>query len=129
MIYNLSKFISDGTPITPITNGVNSSSPQEGVLLLQTGGQDPSRGLKVDFVAQFLAKFSDQTISYEQIHIIDDFLKNRFDVTLPEVTINSITYPEITVAQIIPLAVPGYVGADINGLTQWSVNYQISLKE
>ena len=126
MIFNLSKYVSDGTGIVPWTNGIDPTLDNQGLQLIQTGGQDKSRGLKVDRTVQFISAEVSRVKAYQTITTVYEFLKNRFIVALPEVTVDSIVYPAVRVAQFIPIQEPGYIGTDENGLHQWSVNIQVT---
>jgi len=128
MIYNLSEYVKLNSVITPITNGFDPESKSESVMLQLTGGEDRSRGLKVDDTVQFISKSKDKVTTYELIQIVYNLLKNRFGIDLPEVTVNSIVYPAVKVWQFIPLQNPGYIGTDDNGLHQWSVNFQVTIR-
>jgi len=129
MTYNLSKYVSNNSSIVPVTNGENPESTGDRVVLNGSGGDDRSRGLKVDNTVQFVSKANDSVTSKELIEEVHSLLKNRFDIVLPEITVKGTTYPAVIASSILPLQIPGYLGTDNNGLHMWSVNYQITTKE
>lgn len=129
MIFNLSEYVRLNTAYTPITNGLDPETTGDALLLIGSGGEDLSRGLIVEDTVQFISRFADRIEAYLAINSVNNLLKNRFSIELPQVIVDSVTYPAITVAQITPLQRPGYVGADSSGLHQWSVNYKVITRE
>lgn len=124
MIYNLSEYISANTSFVPVTNGIIDES--EGIFLTLTSGTDESRGIKKDFLVQIMAAYPTSVEAFQNLSTIYDLLVNRFVITLPEVTVNSVTYDAVDIAQILPMQSPGYLGSNENGLHMWSVNMQIT---
>ena len=133
MIYNLSKYISNNSSIIPVTNGRDPNITGDQVFLIETGGGDSSRGLKVDTTVQIIGRSDDRVYARSLTLDVFDLLNNRFDITLPAVTVNSkggsVVHPAVKVAQMIPLQRPGYIGTDNNGLHEYSVNFQITTQE
>lgn len=123
MIYNLAQLLKDNTSLTIFVNGYDDDT--RGVAVNQTGGEESFMSIKNDFTVQFMSRADTRVAAYEDIMTVYNYLKNRFIVVLPEVTINEITYPSITVYGFVPIQIPGYVGTDENRLHMWSVNIQI----
>ena len=127
MIYNLSKFITDETSITPITNGNDASVTSDSVLLIQTGGEYRPVIKTQYFTAQVLALFHSRVESFANITEIYNALNDRYGIDLPEVIVGSVTFPEVHTSKIVALQTPGYIGTDDNGRHMWSVNFMITV--
>lgn len=126
MLYNLSKYISENTSYIPATGGLEQDSSSN-LVLLQTGGSEDHRIGTKRYSVQFLSRAKSKPEAYKIISAIYSLLSNRFNIVLPEVTVDAIVYPSLTTASILSLQIPGYVGTDANGLHEWSVNFSIIL--
>ena len=127
MIYNLGAYLVTQLPaIDFVINGWIKSSPANSVMLRQTGGDVIHHYDRSDYAVQFLSRAESSVAAKEQIDAVYNLLKNKLGILLPAKTVNAIVYPEVQTYRIVPMQVPGYIGADNANLEMWSVNFIVT---
>lgn len=129
MIYNLAAFIeSKISGIVLMYDDLTSASPAEGTLIRDTGGT-PSHYLpREDRTVQCVSQFFDKRSGKSVLESIYSLLRAQFHITLPEVTLDGVTYPAIVAWRILPMQTPTYLGVDENGKALHSVNFIVTIK-
>ncbi len=128
MIYNLWEYLKTTFPsYSFIVDGWEGTDPTESVLIKQTGGDVAHWFDRIDPTVQVLVRSNSKVTAKQTADAIFDELRNRFGLILPAVTVGSITYPELTTAQISPIQNPGYIGTDENKNHMYSVNFIITI--
>lgn len=129
MIENLIKYLQTEIPAqTFILNNVNTSTPDNCIMVRQTGGTLTHWYDRQDFTVQFLGRNKDGHLGFIEINEVYNLLKNRIGLSLPEVTVGAITFPEVKTAQISPIQPPGGIGADHEGRYMYSFNITVTTK-
>lgn len=132
MIYNLGEYVITQLPsIDFVINGWAKNSPGESVMLRQTGGDVQHDIDRSDPVVQFLSRAGSSIVAKKQIDDVYELLKNKLGVLLPaktidEGTIREVVYPAIKTYRIVPIQVPGYIGADNANHEMWSCNFIVT---
>jgi hypothetical protein len=125
MIFNLIQYIRTAFPaLTIISIGEDNSG--NGTRITETGGEVAHDVDRKDHAIQFVTKNKDIVKAKQESESIFEYIKNVFNLTLPAVTVNAIIYSEIRLYRIVPIQSPGYIGADINGLHEYSFNVTIT---
>ncbi len=128
MIYNLTNYLKTQlTTYTFIANGWRKDSPDESIIVNDDGGIPDHYDFKMDLTVQILARSRDSVTSRKYATDVYDLLLNRFGLTLPEVTIDLVTYPAVNTAQISPIQRPAFIGMDDEGRALYSFNIQITV--
>lgn len=126
MIYNLAQYLITNFPAYDFTvNGFQHDSPVNCINIRSTGGDLDHWYDRTEATAQILVRAHDNVIGKEQVDEVFNLMKNRFGLLLPEVIVNSVTYPEVQTAQISPIQIPESLGADDEGRFLWVFNLQI----
>ena len=81
---------------------------------------------RTDWAVQIISRANNVTDSKTQIDAVYDLLKNKFGLALPVVTVDGVVYPEVKAWQIVPIQVPGYLGANKENLEMFSFNLTIT---
>jgi len=127
MIYNLGAYLVAQLPaIEFAVNGWTKASPVNSVMVRQTGGDVVHHYDRSDYAVQFLSRAESSETAKEQIDDVYELLKNKLRVLLPAKTVNAIVYPAVQTYRIVPVQIPGYIGADNANLEMWSVNFIIT---
>jgi hypothetical protein len=127
MIYNLVNYLLTQLPtIEFVANGFNKQSPDEAMLVQQTGGDHNHRDIRKDYTIQFLCRSRDSVDGKGIAEQVYAEMQNKFRVLLPEVIIATVTYPEVQTAQISPIQLPAYIGTDEEGRHMWSFNMVVT---
>jgi len=128
MIFNLVAYLKAqlGT-YTFIANGWRKDSPDESITVNDDGGTPDHYDFKVDLTVQIIARSRDSVTSRKYAEDTYNKLLNRFGLTLPEVTINLVTYSAVDTAQISPIQRPAFIGMDDEGRALYSFNIQITI--
>jgi len=127
MIYNLVEYLkTELTTIDFVANGWMVDSPQNSVLVKQSGGDVKHYYERSDWRVQIISRAKNIVISKEQIELVYEKLKNRYGLSLPEVTVNEIVFVAVKTDQISPIQTPGYLGADNMNLEMWVFNLIIT---
>ncbi len=127
MIYNLGAYVVAQLPAIDFAiNGWIKGSPENSVMLRQTGGDVIHHYDRSDYAVQFISRAGSSAEAKEQIDDVFNLLKNKLHVLLPEKTVNAIVYPAVQTYRIVPMQAPGYIGADDANLEMWSVNFIIT---
>ena len=95
-------------------------------MLRQTGGDVVHHYDRSDLAVQFLSRAGSSVVAKEQIDDVYELLKNKLRILLPEKTVKAKVYPAVQTYRIVPMQVPGYIGADDVNLEMWSVNFIIT---
>lgn len=134
--YSVEKYIEEEIGIGAIVDGNDPAFPQEGLYLTSSGGDVTQRLGTAEHRIQALYKAQGRFFASRQITKVFDLLvgvngAGKWGTDLPEVTIteDSVEYvfPLVHTAQIVPIQTPAYIGADINGLHMYSVNFKITI--
>lgn len=129
MIYNLVQYLKTNLPLYVfVVNGFSPDSPQDAILVSQNGGEPQHWYDRTDWTVQFLSRAVSVNVAKEQIDSVYVLVKNKFGLSLPEVTVNSIVYPIVKTYQVSPIQAPGYIGADEKNLEMFSFNVTIVTK-
>ena len=127
MIYNLVQYLTTELVTTSfVANGWMANSPQNSVLVKQSGGDVKHFYERSDWRVQILSRAENIVTSKEQIELVYAKLKNKFGLLLPQVTVNGIIFAAVKTYQISPIQVPGYLGADEMNLEMWAFNLIIT---
>ncbi|MBA7546172.1 hypothetical protein ES705_38555 [subsurface metagenome] len=128
MIYNLGAYVVAQLPAIDFAiNGWTKKSPENSVMLRQTGGDVIHHYDRSDYAVQFLSRAGSSVEAKEQIDAVFNLLKNKLGVALPEKVMEDATvYPKVQTYRIVPMQLPGYIGADDANLEMWSVNFIVT---
>ena len=128
MIYNLHKYVKTKLPSVSIgVAGYTNESPDECVMLFQSGGIVSHYLGREDYTVQFISRYRDMGKALSELMKVYTAIKNIFRITLPAVTINGTVYPLLIAWQISPMQSPGYIGTDENGRHMYSVNFIVTI--
>lgn len=123
MIYNLVQYlITELATLNFVANGWMVNSPQNSILVKQSGGDVKHFYERSDWRVQILSRAENIVISKEQIELVYAKLKNKFGLLLPEITVNGIVFAAVKTYQISPIQVPSYLGVDEMNLEMWVFN-------
>lgn len=126
MIYNLFSWIKDNfTSYEFVVNGFHPESANECIAVTDNGGSLDHYYERTEYTVQILVRTLDNVTGKQRADEIFTFLKNKFHVTLAEVSVNGVVYSAITVAQISPLQTPSALGVDTEGRWLWTFNLLI----
>lgn len=127
MIYNLvAHLISQLPALDFVANGWSPESPQDSIMVRQSGGTVGHWFPRTDYNVQIISRAKNVTTAKKQIDQVFTLLKNKFGLLLPEVTVDEVVYSATKTYQISPIEVPGYIGADETHLEMWSLNLIIT---
>ena len=125
--FNLKQYLINEIPaITFISNGYSPNSPQECVAVIGTGGSTQHNFDRTDWSVQILSRADSKFQARRNSYDVYEKLKNRFGLTLPAVTVGGVLYESFIAWQIIPIQVPGYIGADNNSREMFSFNITLT---
>ena len=126
MIYNLvAHLISQLPALDFVANGWSPESPQDSIMVRQSGGTVGHWFPRTDYNVQVISRAQSSVLARSQVYQVYDELKNKFGIELPEVTVDEV-YAAVKTYQISPIEVPGYIGADRTHLEMWSVNFTVT---
>jgi hypothetical protein len=131
MIYNLYQYLKNEFPTEKFyINQFGNKFPDEEIpdraaLITETGGIPALRLLGNEPTVQILNRDIDQVKSRSFAWLIYNKLHGRFGLTLPSISVSGELYGELMTSQINALVIPQCIGADDNGLIEWSTNYHI----
>jgi hypothetical protein len=129
MIYNLSKYISNNSSIVPSTNGFDEEYPELQVAIIERGGSETPIIGTGNYSVQVISRDKSRLTSKQLIQVVYNLLSNRFNLDLPEVTVDGTLYPALTLAGSVSRQLPGYIGTDEEGRHRWSTNFAITTEE
>ena len=115
MIYNLAKYITDNTSLTINVNGFSPDSPDTVVSVNEGSGNERPWFDRKDTTVQFVSRAVDKTVSRANAYTLYNLIKKKYGLTLPAVTVNSISYPAKTGWAIRPVTSPQYAYDDDSG--------------
>lgn len=134
MIYNLVQFLRDEFPTIDIyantreAVGTQAVVPDKCVLVRETGG-DPGVWAKMDRpTTQIITRDNSSPGAKEIADDIFECINSTFGLILPEITVNTTTYPAIQTGQINALQRPTCLGKDEESRTEFVTNYQVHYK-
>ena len=126
MIYNLVAYLISQLPtLNFVANGWSPESPQDSVMVRQSGGTVGHWFPRTDYNVQIISRAKNTVLAKTQIEQVYSELKNKFGLLLPEVTVDEV-FAAVQTYQISPIEVPGYVGANETHLEMWSLNLIIT---
>lgn len=129
MIYNLVAYLTAQLSLLNfVANGWDPDSAQDSISVVDTGGDPAHFHPRTDWAVQILSRANEVNVAKSQADSVYALLKNKFGITLPEVTVDAIVYPAIKTYQISPNQTPGYLGADEKHLEMFSFNLNIITK-
>lgn len=127
--YNLAQYLVQHLPSYEIVaNGWSPDSPQDSIVVIETGGDPAHWHDRTDWAFQFMSRADTVDMAKEMIEATYALLKNKFGVVLPEITVQGRIYPEVKTYQIVPIQSPAYIGADERNLEMFSFNSEIVTK-
>ena len=127
MIYNLVEYLKVNLPaLNYICNGWidDTEISETSINITQTGGEPDHFFSRTDWNIQIMSRAKVNTLAKTNIDNVYNKLKNRYGLTLPEITVDDIVYPEIKTSQIVPLQVPEYIGLDEKKIKYVGIQYQ-----
>ena len=129
MIYNLWKYLEAELPaLNYIIDGWEESDDLSNAILLTATGGDPAHWFdRTDDTVQVISINVSKVSAKQNADLVYNKLKNRFGLTLPAATVNSVVYPALTTAQISPIQSPGYIGTDQNKNHMYSINFKVTI--
>lgn len=128
MIWNLIEYLVTQHPSFPFTvNGFSPEERKEEIVLNETGGNVAHWYDRNDFTVQIIARFNSVVEGREQMFDVYTTLLNRFNLELPEKTVNSVVYPALQTYQISPVQSPAYLGQDSEGMARFSFNIVVTI--
>lgn len=135
MIYNFVQYLRTQFPTETIYADVEfktstqESVPDRRVIAKDTGGTEQPRTRYSEPTVQILTRDTYDSAARKLAYDIYYEIKSRFGLILPAIVVDSITYPAIETAQIIPIQKPFCLGADSNGRIEYTTNYKITFLE
>lgn len=129
MIYNFGEYIESIASFPVNVDGWNENSENEAINVTRTTGETQNRNIRTDHTVQIIVRSEDRVKAKQQADSIHSIINNKYGIIAPEVTVNSVVYPEIRLWRINALQDPSFIGADVNGLNEYSANYIITTQE
>jgi len=127
MIYNLVNYLATQlTSLIFIADSWSVDSAKESILIKQTGGEPKHWYDRTDWTVQILSRAASSVDAKKNIELVYAKLKNRFGLTLPQVTVNGEVFSAVIAYQISPMQAPSSIGADDINLEMWSFNVTIT---
>jgi len=128
MIYQLVEYLSTKIPhIAVTTNGINSKSEDDLVVVTESGGTCDHYTGRIDTNVQFLSRSKSNFRAKSQIGSIFNLINNTFGLVLPEVIIDGELFSAIPTYRIVSMQVPGYIGTSDDNYEMYSFNVIITL--
>jgi hypothetical protein len=128
MIYNLGAFLAQEFPTYPLTvNGFTEAEKADEIAINETGGTPQHWYDRTDFTVQVIGRFNSIVEGREQINAVYTSLFNRFNLELPEITVDGDTFPILQTWQISPIQAPAYLGQDAQALHRFSFNIVVTV--
>lgn len=126
MIYNLVKYITNNTSLTVSTNGFNPTSPDTAVCINEGSGDERPWFDRKDTIVQCISRAGDPTVARANAYTVYNLIKKKYGLTLPAVTVNSITYPSLTGWAIRPVNTPQYAYDDDSGRAVFTFSVEVT---
>lgn len=128
MIYNLVKYCMTVFPTLAIySDAWDNNSVDDSIKISDTGGEVDHNNGRIDASVQIMSRSKNRVDARTNIELVFQELKNRFGLLLPEVTVDSVVYPQVKTYQIVPMQNPGYLGATEESYHLYSFNVVITL--
>lgn len=128
MIYNLVQYLIEQFPdISFVAEALNSKSPEDCIVVKDSGGTTDHYTGRPDITVQFLARSKNNWTARFNVGRVYDKLKNRIGLLLPEVTVNGVVYPELKTYRIVPIQRFGYIGTTSENYQMYSFNSIVTL--
>lgn len=125
--YNLIEYLKTEHPtIEFVMDGWETNSPNTAIAVIGSGGTPDHYVDREDFTFQLISRSNDKTIADTNANNVYRTLRNRFNLLLPEVTIDATIYLEVDTRRIVPIQTPGYIGCDDEGRHEYSANFIIT---
>jgi hypothetical protein len=131
MIYNLCKYIEDELTTEIVYRNVrniietNTQIADRIIIVTEVGGTiTPWFGFAQQMV-QIITRDIDAPKARELAYDVYNIIHNKFGKILPVDTVDSETFAEVTTAQMTAENLPQSIGANPNGLIEFSTNYKI----
>ena len=126
MIYNLWEYVRAQFPThTFYTNGYMPSSVNTSTLINEAGGESAlwyNRTVsRFQFVTRAQSSHEARTMAYSYFM----FLRKKWNITLPAVVVDTVTYPSVVAHEITCISDPEFLGYDDNQLAQYVFNIYI----
>jgi len=129
LIFNLVEYLKVNLPtLTFVCNGWIEGSSETSINVTQTGGEPQHFFDRTDWTVQIMSRAKTNVDSKVNIESVYSLLKNKYGLTLPTVTVDSVIYAEIKTYQISPLQIPEYLGMDEKRLYMWVFNLKVVTK-
>jgi len=127
VIYNLVAYlVAQLAALDFVANGWSQDSPQNSVMVKQSGGTVGHWFPRTDYNVQIISRAKRPVLARSQIYQVYSEMKNKFGIELPQVTVDAVVHAAVQTYQISPIEAPGYIGADETHLEMWSLNLVIT---
>ena len=128
MVYNFRAWLKAQFPNLPLlTNGFQSGTADEAVELNEGAGDDRPFFDRQDSIVQFLSRAATKPKARQNAIELYNYVRKRYGgCVFPEVTVDSVVYPEVTAWAIRPVNKPQYVGDTDNGNHLFSFSVDIT---
>lgn len=128
-LYNLAAYIESKIPgIVLVYDDFTEASPEECTLIRDTGGTSSDDLDREDHSVQCLSRFFNKLAGKAALDSVYDLLRKQFHITLPEVTLDGVTYPAVVAWRILARQTPTCIGVDENVKSLHSVNFVVTIK-
>lgn len=128
MLYNLVQYLVAAFPdISFVAEAFSTGSPDDCILIQDTGGTTDHYSGRPDITIQFLSRSKNNWVARNNVNQVYEYIKNRIGLLLPEATVNSVVYPELTAYRIVPIQRFGYIGASNENHHMYSFNSIVTL--
>lgn len=128
MLYNLVQYLVTEFPeINFAANALNAQSPDDCIVVKESGGTTDHDNGREDISVQFLSRSKSNWTCMNQIRQVYIKLKNRIGLTLPEVTVANAVYAEVKTYRIVPIQRFGYIGTSSENHHMYSFNSIVTL--
>lgn len=126
MIYNLAKYITNNTSLTINVNGFSPSSPDSTISVNEGSGDEMPWFDRVDTIVQFVSRATDKVEARSNAYTIYNLVKKKYGLILPEVTVSSVVYPELTGWGLRPVNTPQYAYDDESGRANYTFSIEVT---
>lgn len=128
MLYNLVQYLVTAfLDISFVAEAFSSASPDDCMLIQDTGGTTDHYSGRPDITVQFLSRSKNNWIARNNANQVYEYIKNRIGLLLPEATVNSVVYPAVTAYRIVPIQRFGYIGTSSENHHMYSFNSIVTL--
>jgi hypothetical protein len=135
LIYNAAQYLKDEFPAeTVYTNErwkIGTGVPERNILIRETGGSEAEviEETAYQIIVRDIDNVSARELAYEVYEKFQSTAKinGRFGLILPATTVDGAAVSAVQTARITAIQRPESLGKDENGLSEFSMNFQIFL--